>query len=74
MTTRIFGNDDDARFWSDKPLTPINPNYKPKIKWYHIHRYTIPFNPVHKSNCGRFSETINCIRYKCRCGKIKERR
>lgn len=69
--TRVFGGKDDSQFWSDKPIQKGHPKYKEKIKWYHIHWYNIPFNPVHKSQDGSFKEVMKVTLYKCRCGKCK---
>ncbi len=69
METRTFGTKDDKQFWSDKPVQKGHPNYKEKIKWYHIHWYSIPYQPIHKSVCGTINETMNVTLYRCRCGK-----
>lgn len=66
---RIFGGKEDTKFWSDKPLQKNHPK---KLKWYHIHWYNMPYNPIHKSANGLISETMHNIKlYKCRCGKCK---
>ena len=67
--TRVFGDSDDSTFWSDKPLQKNHP--KNKVKWYHLHWYNIPFNPIHKSADGSIVEVMPITRYKCRCGKVR---
>ena len=70
QTTRVFGGKEDNNFWSDKPLQYGHPNFK--TKWYHVHWYNIPFNPIHFSPDRTISEEMNVIGFfKCRCGKIK---
>lgn len=69
---RIFGGKDDDRFWSDKPISKNHPLYQKKVKWYHVHWYTIPYNPRHKSPDGLFEEVMKNVQlYKCRCGRLK---
>jgi hypothetical protein len=67
--TRII--QDNPNFWIDKPLQKGHPKYKEKTKWYHIHSYKTPYNPIHKSVDGMISEKMNAILYKCKCGKCE---
>lgn len=73
MELRTFGTSEDKSFWSDKPIQKGHPKFKEKgkTKWFHVHLYNIPYKPVHKSQDGTISETMNVTLYKCRCGKCQ---
>ena len=71
METRVFGTNDDNKFWSDKPIQKGHPKFN-KSKWWHIHWYNRPCNPIHISPNGIYKDTMNSVTlWKCRCGKVR---